>query len=104
MNDIHEQLRDRLEKMATGYPATENGVELKILRQLFSKEDADIFLKMETSPETVQQVALRLEADVADMAFKLEDMARRGLIFESKKMKRFAIFQFLSLSVSMSSS
>jgi hypothetical protein len=47
MNDIHERLRDRLEMMATGYPATANGVEIKILRQLFSEEDADLFLKME---------------------------------------------------------
>jgi len=39
MNDIHERLRDRLEMMATGYPATANGVEIKILRQLFSEED-----------------------------------------------------------------
>ena len=53
--------------MATGYPAMANGVELKILRQLFSEADADLFLKIEATPETIQQVALRVEADVADM-------------------------------------
>ncbi|MGA2781796.1 MAG: hypothetical protein ABSF13_07725 [Smithella sp.] len=65
MNDIHERLRDRLEMMAIGYPSTANGVEVKILRQLFSEEDADLFLKMEAKPETVQQVALRVETNVA---------------------------------------
>ena len=84
MKDIYERLRDRLEMMATGYPATANGVEIKILRRLFSEEDADLFLKMEARPETVQQVALRIEADVADMEVRLEDMATRGLIFRVK--------------------
>ncbi len=81
MSDIHERLRDRLERMATGFPPTANGVEIKILRQLFSEEDADMFLKMDSRPETVQQAALRFGSDIRDVAFKLEDMARRGLIF-----------------------
>ena len=84
MNDTYERLRDRLEMMATGYPATANGVEIKILRQLFSEEDADLFLKMEARPETAHQMALRIEADVADMAARLEEMARKGLIFRVK--------------------
>jgi Na+-translocating ferredoxin:NAD+ oxidoreductase RNF subunit RnfB len=71
--------------MATGYPATATGVEIKILRQLFNEEDADLFLKLEAKPETVKQVALRLGADVADMAMRLEGMARRGLIFRVRQ-------------------
>jgi len=85
MSDIYEQLRDRLEMMATGYPATANGVELKILRQLFSEEEAGLFLKMETRPETAGQAALRLGTDAADMAARLEGMARKGLIFRVKQ-------------------
>ena len=85
MTDIYERLRDRLEMMATGYPATVSGVEIKILRQLFSDEDADLFLKLEAGPETAQRVSLRLEADVADMAARLERMARKGLIFRVRQ-------------------
>lgn len=85
MTDLYEQLRDRLEEMATGYPATASGVELKILRQLFSEEDATLFLKMEAKPEAVQDVALRLGADKAEMAARLESMARRGLIFRERR-------------------
>ena len=36
MNRVYERLRDRLETMASGYPATQNGVELKILQKLFA--------------------------------------------------------------------
>ena len=84
MNDTYERLRDRLEMMATGYPATVSGVEIKILRQLFCEEDADLFLKLSTRPETAKQAAARLGTDVADMAAKLEGMARKGLIFRVK--------------------
>lgn len=85
MNGVYEKLRDRLEMMATGYPATPNGVEIRILQQLFSEQDADLFLKMDAGPETVNQVALRVDADVKDMAARLENMARRGLIFRLKE-------------------
>lgn len=85
MNDIYERLRDRLEMMATGYPATASGVEIKILQQLFSEEDAGLFLKMEARSETAQQLAQRLGTDVADMAARLEGMARKGLIFRVRE-------------------
>lgn len=92
MKDIYERLRDRLEMMATGYPATDNGVEVKILRKLFSEEDADLFLKMDKRPETVREVALRLGTDASAMAVKLEDMAQRGLIFRVKRDKEIRYF------------
>ncbi len=71
--------------MATGYPETPSGIEIKILRQLFSEDDADLFLKMDVRPETARQVASRTGADIADTAYRLEYMAQRGLIFRVKE-------------------
>ena len=85
MNDIHERLRDRLEMMATGYPSTANGVEVKILRQLFSEEDADLFLKMEPGRKQFSRWPCGLRPILRIMAVRLEDMARRGLIFRVKE-------------------
>jgi len=85
VTDLYEKLRDRLEDMATGYPSTATGVELKILRQLFGEEDALLFLKMKADPETVQDVALRLGAGTAETAARLESMARRGLLFRERR-------------------
>lgn len=92
MNDLYDKLRDRLEMMATGYPATANGVEVKILRQLFTEDDAELFLKLVTSPETAEQVALRLGADIANIATKLESMSRRGLIFRVRQDEAICYF------------
>ncbi|MEE9913769.1 MAG: 4Fe-4S binding protein [Deltaproteobacteria bacterium] len=85
MNNIYERLRDRLEMMATGYPATASGVEIKILQHLFSEDDAGLFLKLDTTPETARQIASRLGADAADTAARLEGMARKGLIFRVRQ-------------------
>jgi hypothetical protein len=31
MEDVYQKLRKRLDDMATGYPVTQNGIEIKIL-------------------------------------------------------------------------
>lgn len=85
MTDVYEQLRDRLEGMATGYPATESGVEIKILQQLFSEDDAVLFLALPDEPQTAGQMAEKRATDAAEMAKRLESMARRGLIFRFKE-------------------
>lgn len=37
---IFRELQERLDKYSLGFPATDSGVELEILRELFSEEDA----------------------------------------------------------------
>ena len=85
MPDIYEKLRDRLNTMATGYPTTEGGSEIRILKKLFSEEDATLFLSMDQRPKTASEIASHLQADPEGMAARLEDMAHRGLIFRLKE-------------------
>lgn len=85
MHDIYERLRRRLDDMATGYPATDGGCEIRILKQLFSEEDAELFLAMDQRPETVREIASRVQADQQTLSVRLEDMARRGLVFRLKE-------------------
>ncbi|MGC9325600.1 MAG: ATP-binding protein [Desulfomonilia bacterium] len=81
MPDVYLRLRDRLDEMATGYPSTGSGVELKLLQQLFSEEDAEIFLSMGDDFETPSGMAARLRRDERSVETRLEDMAQRGLLF-----------------------
>ena len=60
MTDIYKQLAERLDQLPHGYPATESGVELKILRKIFTPEDAEMALKMKYFPETVEAIADRI--------------------------------------------
>jgi hypothetical protein len=38
--NIYRQLQQKLDFYSMGFPATESGIELKILKYLFSKDDA----------------------------------------------------------------
>ena len=85
MDDIYERLRQRLDEMATGYPKTPSGVEIRVLKHLFSPEDARLFLDMRTTPETPEEVASRIGSDPDTTAQSLEDMAGRGLLFRRRE-------------------
>lgn len=67
--------------MATGYPSTPSGVEIRILKQLFTEDDARLFLDMDLKPETIDEVAVRAQADPEAITARLEEMAGKGLIF-----------------------
>jgi Na+-translocating ferredoxin:NAD+ oxidoreductase subunit B len=92
MPNIYDRLRDRLDEMATGYPATPGGAEIRILKQLFTEQEADVFLAMAPTPETVDEVALRIRSEPASLALKLEEMAFKGLIFRLREQESVRYF------------
>ena len=83
--DIFRTLQKRLDQYSMGFPATESGIEIKILRYLFSEADAALFLTLTPMLETPEAVAARLELPVDKVAAHLENMARKGLLFRLEK-------------------
>ncbi len=84
-DNIFRRLQERLDLFSMGFPATDSGIELKILRYLFSEEDAAMFLSMSHNLETPDAVAQRLGKTEDAVAAQLDDMAERGLLFRLKK-------------------
>jgi Pyruvate/2-oxoacid:ferredoxin oxidoreductase delta subunit len=78
--DVFAQLAKKLDELPQGFPATEDGLEIRILRIIFSPEDAEMALKMTTTPETAEQIAERLQMPVEEVRAHLDDMARKGQI------------------------
>jgi Fe-S-cluster-containing hydrogenase component 2 len=97
MNDVYEKLRQRLDDMGTGFPATRNGIEIKILRKLFTEADAEMFLMLSAVLESPESVAERLHLPIKETAEHLEAMARRGLLFRQVKndAARYAAIPFV---------
>ncbi|MBN1635739.1 MAG: 4Fe-4S binding protein [Deltaproteobacteria bacterium] len=83
--DIFRRLQEQLDKYSLGFPATNSGIEIKILKYLFTKQDAEMFLNLTQRVETPEQIAERASIPVAEVADKLSDMADRGLLFRFKK-------------------
>ena len=83
--DIFRQLQQRLDRYSVGFPATKSGIELKILKNLFSEEDAAMFLALSPRLEAPETVARRLDQPVETVGTRLEEMSRRGLLFRLEK-------------------
>lgn len=85
MEDLFKAMQIKLDSFSVGFPATESGIEIEILKELFSEEEAGLFLAMSPLVETPESVAERVGRPAAAIAAKLEDMASRGLLFRLKK-------------------
>lgn len=82
MNEnVYLRLRDFLDKLPGGFPATESGIELRILKKLFTPEQASIALQLSARPKPASALAPKLGMSEAQAAEKLESMARAGLLF-----------------------
>jgi NAD-dependent dihydropyrimidine dehydrogenase PreA subunit len=85
MTDIYQRLAKHLDNLPAGFPATESGVELRILKRLFSPQEAEIALGLNMMLEPVDTIAERLSRHPEDLAPILEEMSHKGLIFRSFK-------------------
>ena len=84
MQDIYLNLRDFLDKLPAGFPTTESGLEIKILKKLFTPEQAKIAMQLRTMPEPASAIAPRLGMVEAQAATTLEAMAQEGLIYRMR--------------------
>jgi ferredoxin len=83
--DVYQRLAEHLDNLPAGYPATESGVELRILKRLFTEEEAAIATGLSMMPEPAEAIAARLGRDASALAPALEEMSRKGLIFRRSK-------------------
>ena len=83
--DVYENLRAHLDRLPAGFPRTPTGLEIRILKRLFTPEEAALAQLMIFKPETALQVAERTGRDVHELAPRLEALSRKGLIFRLRK-------------------
>jgi len=79
--DTYRQLQQRLDQYSMGFPPAESGIEIKILRYLFSQEDAQMFLSLTHNLATASSIASDLNRSEENVAAQLEDMTDKGLVF-----------------------
>ena len=60
MSDVYQRLADYLDNLPAGFPPTETGVELRILKRLFSQQEAEIAPGLTMMPEPVAAIAQRM--------------------------------------------
>jgi ferredoxin len=79
--DVYDRLAQHMDDLPAGFPRTESGVEMRILRRLFTPEDAELALHLTLLPEEARVVARRAGIPVEEVTRRLEQMDENGLIF-----------------------
>ncbi len=79
--DIYHKLAQHLDDLPAGYPATESGVEIRILQQLFTPEEAALTLHLTLIAENARVLARRAGMTVGDTKKLLEQMEKKGLLY-----------------------
>ncbi|MCP4021823.1 MAG: 4Fe-4S dicluster domain-containing protein [Desulfobacteraceae bacterium] len=80
MEDVYQKLRVHLDNTPSGYPETESGVEIRILKQLFTKEEAELALSLVMMVEPVEAIAERAGKDPEKIKPVLIEMGRKGTL------------------------
>ena len=83
MEDEYVRLADALDRLANGFPRTESGVELRILRKMVSPEEAALASIMTATPEPVVRIAERAGLGVHEAGQMLKTLARREFVWVS---------------------
>jgi electron transport complex protein RnfB len=81
MTDPYQQLARHLDRLPAGYPATQSGVEIRILKRLFTPQEALIAAGLTMMPESIEAISARLAIDCGHVAPILQQMSAKGLIF-----------------------
>ena len=96
IEDIYQQLARHLDDLPGGFPPTESGVELRILRRLFTPEQAELALRLTLIPEEPRVVARRAGIDTVAATRLLEEMAKQGLILRMEPENGDKPFQYMA--------
>jgi len=84
--EIYERLREFIDSVTPwGFPKSKTGVEIKILKKLFTPEQAETVIHLKPTPESVEIIAERMGIDLEEAVQKLNDLANNALIVKVPK-------------------
>ncbi len=81
---VYKKLQKHLDKQPIGYPATLSGVERRLLRDVFTLNEAELALKLDYKCQTLESIFEKVEEkgiSEADLQKMLDNMEKNGAIF-----------------------
>jgi Na+-translocating ferredoxin:NAD+ oxidoreductase subunit B len=80
--DVYRRLQEHIDALPIPYPRTESGVEISILKRLFTPEEAEVALGLNAVPEPVEKIHGRLPGRaVGEVESILDRLVEKGAIF-----------------------
>lgn len=78
--DVYEKLAQKLGSFPSGFPRTESGIEIRLLKKIFLPEEAALMIEMMPMPETAAQIAGRTGRNPQQTLQLLLTMLQKGQI------------------------
>ncbi|MGD2201744.1 MAG: 4Fe-4S ferredoxin, partial [Candidatus Bathyarchaeota archaeon] len=82
--NIYVQLADSLDKLPNGFPRTESGIELEILKRVFTPEEARIASHLGKEMESYVDVSTRVGLGPERAKEMLSEMAKKDLLWDAE--------------------
>jgi len=79
--DVYRKLQEHLNKMPVGYPATKSGVEIDLLKMIFTSQEAKIATHLDYKHKTVDQIFETARKEVGskeEMTCVLDEIVAKG--------------------------
>ncbi len=83
-DESYHRLAKVLDTLPNGFPSTESGIEIRLLKKIFTSEEADLFCDLRLTPETPAQIAKRMGRPLEGLEEKLVSMGQRGELWASE--------------------
>jgi ferredoxin len=86
--DVFRELQEHLDKMPIGYPATKSGVEIRVLKHLFTPEQAQLALNLKFQPAPLDKIYRKVKKSgisIEELEQKFDDMYFKGLIHRGSR-------------------
>jgi electron transport complex protein RnfB len=89
----YRRLAEHLDRLPDGFPPSETGAELHLLKRLFTLEEAELATHLTLDREAARVIAGRAGLPLAEAEQRLTEMANKGLIFSVQPEDGPALYQ-----------
>jgi len=89
--DVYRQLQRHIDNMPVAFPESESGLDIKLLKHLFTPEEAKIALELSALPEPLERIHKRFKKtgiSVDDLEKTLDNLTEKGSILGGKFFER----------------
>lgn len=91
--NTYKKLADHLDNLPGGFSPSDTGVELRLLKRLFTSEEAELAVHMTLEREEAGTIAKRAGIFIDEAEPILKTMAGKGLIFSTETEDGSALYQ-----------
>jgi len=94
---VYERLADQLDALPNGFPRTESGVEIRLLKKIAAPDEAWLAGQLGRKMESAGEIASRTGLSEPEVTERLREMLRRSLVRTEKHdgVRRYRLSPFL---------